>query len=250
MDGETVSEILRLRVASNDGGSITVPVLDRLLRSLAEAPTARVIVVEGVPGTFSRGLDLAAAVADTRENGPASIEGTLGLLQRLLGALRSAPQPVVALVDGEATGGGVGIAAAADVVLASPRASFSLPETLFGLVPGVIFPHLADRVGIGRARAMAFMGERVDASTAVAWGLADALSDDIGGAEAALLRRLLRQDSAAHATFKQLLGEYSSVDDDYRDTAIASFSALLTGSEAPKRIDRFMEGRKPWEGDP
>lgn len=142
------------------------------------------------------------------------------------------------------------MAAVADIVIASPRASFSLPETLFGLIPGVIFPYLAERIGVGRARSMALMGDRLEAARAAEWGLVDIVSDDIREAESLLGRRLLRQDGAAQGEFKRLLATHIIGSESYREAAVAAFSGLLSNGSAQARIARFAEGRKPWEDIP
>src|SRR5215471_8173568 len=133
----------------------------RRLEELAARATAEPLILGGT-GEFCRGLDL-ASVLDRPRGEPARM---LRAFADLLEKLTSAPVPIVAVVDGAALGGGAGLAAVADFVVATPRARFALPEMLFGLVPAVVFPYVARRVGYARARRLALSGETLDADEA------------------------------------------------------------------------------------
>ncbi len=144
--------------------------LARLRSSLDEAASseASAWIVRGAGnGTFCKGMAFAelARGADARDG--------LALFARVLGALRSAPRPTIAVVDGGAIGGGVGFAAACDRVIATPDATFALPEALFGILPGVVMPIVLERVSFQRARLLALDGEARDASWAEGAGLVD-----------------------------------------------------------------------------
>lgn len=84
-------------------------------------------------------------------------------------------KPVIGLVQGAAAGGGVGLAAACDGVLATTEASFTLPELLLGLTPAVIFPYLAQRVTLQKLRWMGLTVGAITGQQAVELGLADAV---------------------------------------------------------------------------
>ena len=119
---------------------------------------------EGTAGVFCEGGALdPAATAEPRPE----------LFAALLRAIEAAPVVVLAVVDGPALGAGAGIAAAADVVIATPRARFGLPETVMGLVPAMVFPVLARRLGVARARRLALGAAPLTAEEALAQGLAD-----------------------------------------------------------------------------
>ena len=79
----------------------------------------------------------------------------------------------IAVVDGAAVGGGMGLAAAADIVIATARARFALAETSLGLPPAQIAPYLVARLGERLARRLALTGARLDGREAEAIGLAD-----------------------------------------------------------------------------
>ena len=209
--------------------------IDRLLESLRPGTGSRLVVLEGASGVFCEG----GALDDTEEARPRRFAA-------LLAALERDPRPVVALVDGPALGAGAGLAAAADVVLASPRAAFGLPETLLGLIPAMVFPVLARRIGIPRARRLALGAEPISAGEAFRIGLVDELSDDPEAALARHARRLIRMDPHAVATFKALLADQFPVPTTYEEAAAGRLRELLARPETRDRIRRFLAGQAPW----
>jgi enoyl-CoA hydratase/carnithine racemase len=146
------------------------PVLDAetvpRLHAALDAVTTGVLVLEGADGVFCRGMDLDGV---GNEGAVASAEA----FARCLAALRFAPSPSIAIVDGAALGGGLGLAAACDVVLATPRATFGLPELLFGLLPAIVLPVLLERVTPQRLRLLAMRAYSLTADQAHALGLVD-----------------------------------------------------------------------------
>lgn len=213
-------------------------------RAIAAGP--RVLVIASAGPEFCAGMDLAAALAAP---GP-ELRATL---QRFAGCLRllaEAGVATVAVVTGAASGGGVGLAAACDVVIASPAATFALPELRYGLVPALILPFLRARAGARRIRSLALTGEALPAARAAAWGLVDVVADDPQAALAGLLRGLLRTRPQAVATLKRITaadGQGSASDAGSAQTAgdleepelRAALAALLADGEAPPWFARL-----------
>ncbi|MEO6575885.1 MAG: enoyl-CoA hydratase/isomerase family protein, partial [Polyangiaceae bacterium] len=133
---------------------LTVEFAHALTHALAEAaanPAVRVVVFVGRDaGVFSRGLDLEAVVS-----GKISADAGLAAVAECLKALHAFEKPKLAVVRGVAIGGGLGLAAACDWVLASEASTFAIPELLWGFVPAAILPLLIRRVGQVRAQAWA-----------------------------------------------------------------------------------------------
>lgn len=153
----------------------------------AVAERARALVIEGIPGRFCLGMDFASV--DTIAQ-PARLEGFAGMLHALL----VAPIPTLAVVDGPALGGGLGVAAACDVVLASDRARFGLPEALYGLAPAIIRPALLGRLSPQQLRLLVVTCHSRSADEAAALGLADQVVaiDALATARARMIRQLRR----------------------------------------------------------
>lgn len=211
------------------------------------AATAPVVVLEGQDGTFCRGMDL-----ETLWGGGASwdrdlIEAGVQAFGRVLTSIRTVGRPVIAVVDGAALGGGVGIAAAADMVLATSRASFALPEGLFGIIPAVVLPALLLRVTPQVATRLVLRARAHSADEALALGLADALVDDVESGLKRAVRELSRVRPEAVAELKRLTAEVVHLD---FAQAIARGCAETTSTllrpEVQTAVRAFSEGESPW----
>jgi enoyl-CoA hydratase/carnithine racemase len=245
-----MADTSRLRlVVRDDAGRprLTPELLDSLKHALQGEQEASLVTIEGTAGSFCEGLDLDILVA--QDEAIACTPGSYAALAQyaaLLAAIEQAPRLVVALVDGPAQGGGVGLAAAADVVLASPRASFALPETLMGLIPAMVFPILARRIGVPRARLLALGAKPLSATVALQWGLVDEITDDLEAAFARHARRFARMDSRAIMGIKQLVATHFAPPVGYTADAATRFYELLASPETRARVRRYVAGEAPW----
>jgi isohexenylglutaconyl-CoA hydratase len=160
---------------------------------------------------------------------------------------------VIALVDGPAMGGGLGLACCADIVITTPRARFALSETSLGLPPAQIAPFVINRMGLATARRLALSGARFDGAVAAAIGLSDYHCESAEQA-AGTLQRLLadigRCGPYANAVTKALLVEVAGTDrDDLIRRAADAFTACLRSDEGREGIAAFIEKRRPtWAG--
>ena len=207
--------------------------LDAFIADLRESEGVRLLV--GGPNAFCRGMDLSAA-------GDGDISVAMDLFASALAAIRRGP--TVAFVDGDAHGGGCGLAAACDLVVASPKATFALPELLLGHVPGAILPALLDRMPPQKVRRMALTGLAISAQEALSMGLADALADDEAGAKRHA-KSLSRAEPAAMAALRNLMERGF-------DGAVARGGRVtrsrLADPETQRRIAEFLDGGAPWSG--
>ncbi len=173
------------------------------------------------------GLDLGADLDD---------DTAWDLLRELFVALHTGP-PSAALVTGPVLGGGVGVVAACDVVVATPGATFGLPELVFGLIPGAIAPAMLGRLTAGDVRRLALGTDHLDAQQALALGLADHVADDARGVE----RHLPRLDPAAVRALRELLRpDYIAA----LDVGIAASRSRIP--HAVPRLARWANGEVPW----
>lgn len=196
---------------------------------------ARALVLESDGPEFCAGMDLEGALALDADGVRAALASFAGCLDQL----RRGPLATIAVVDRPASGGGVGLAAACDLVIAGQGASFALPELRFGLLPAVILPALRTRLRLQQIRRLALTGEAIDAAQAAAWGLVDVLADDTAAAQAGALRGLARARPQALAALKRW-SEDEAIDGPARTAADladpelrAALSALLTEGVAP-----------------
>jgi methylglutaconyl-CoA hydratase len=140
------------------------------LDTLENTPGLRAVVIKSRGKHFQAGADLkwlnGVRVSSPEENLRAS-----GATAQAVQRLNLAPVPTIALVQGACFGGGTGILAACDVVLAAENAVFSIAEVRWGLTPSVIIPQLNDAIGVRQVRRYALTGERFDAPEARRIGL-------------------------------------------------------------------------------
>jgi methylglutaconyl-CoA hydratase len=153
---------------------------DAFMGLSSEAPeTLRAVVLAGDGASFCAGADIAwqrAAMAlSMNEN-----EADAARLQAMLTAIDECPAPVVARVHGVALGGGMGLCAVADIVLAAAGTTFGFTETKLGIMPAVISPFVLAKIGETHARALFPTGERFDAERAVRIGLVHEVLPDVG----------------------------------------------------------------------
>ncbi len=239
---------LRLSLADEEGETrLTSNLIHCMAHSLADDHGARLVTIEGQPGAFCAGLDIESlAIRPGSIDGLLSPTGDLAKFAEILALLTRTEAPVVALVDGPALGGGVGLAAAADLVLATPRATFALPETLMGLIPAMIFPYVARRIGVSKARLLALGGKPLSAEAAMQCGLVDEVVDDLDGALAGYARRFARIDTRAVGAMKSLVARHFDSPDSYQADALERFADLLCSEETRVRLVRFAAGESPW----
>lgn len=241
---ETTRDMLRVTLdrPGQGLGAGTVGELRHALDGAAGRPGLRLAVLAGRPGAFCTGMDLAAA-----DEVEVSGEAFFGLLQRIT----ALPLVVVAEVDGQVSGGGVGLAAACDLVHATPRSSFGLPEALWGVLPCVVLPFLERRVGPPRARAMTLTTQAVTAAEARDGGLVDAVADDPAVPLRRLADRLGRLDATTIGEAKRYFERLHPIAGESGRSAAEEFSRLLRGPVARARIGGYArDGRLPWETPP
>ncbi len=232
---------------------------DSLVQALQDACTRaatdlelRFIVLTGAGGAFCAGGSLGGFAKAIGQPLPAGEADPLVPLNSAFGALLEAlcalPQMLVAVVDGAAMGGGLGLACCADFVWASERAVFAAPEVTLGVVPAQIAPFVQRRLGDRLARQMLLTGRKYPAGDALAVGLADAVlpSEDF---EAQVRQRLQALHAAAPmavAATKTLLLELNTPSASvFRHFAATKFAANLRSPEAVEGLQAFGQKRKP-----
>jgi enoyl-CoA hydratase/carnithine racemase len=216
--------------------------LDRLALSLEAAveKAAAVLAAEHAEGAFSTGLVLGKE---------SNHEVVADAFERCIRLLRGGRLRTVALISGDAIGGGLGLAAACDVVLATPKARFGLPESLFGLVPGTILPLLLERVRPQKLRLLALTGETIDAEQAEGLGLVDERvnDDQLERTAKAWVRRLSRSRTEAVGAWKELTARVPFDLWQAMSEGRAVTRSCVNDPEVNRRLVRYQqEGIAPW----
>ena len=211
------------------------------------------LTLKGANGVFSAGADLkglANALAQEPREGetdPLQEQNRAG--GHFFARLAAHPGVTIAVVDGAAYGGGMGLAACADIVIATARARFSLSETSLGLPPAQIAPHLIARIGTRHMKRLALTGARFDGREAAAIGLADFYCETDEERDArleGLIKQIGRCAPGANAETKRLiLSCRDGASEDYILDAARTFAACLRGPEGREGVAAFAGKRAP-----
>ena len=221
--------------------------------ALAGADHLRAVLLKGNGRHFQAGADLkwidAVRTASARENVRVS-RATAQAVQRL----NLAPVPTVALVHGGCFGGGTGIVAACDVVIAAEDAIFSIAEVRWGLTAAIILPQLADAIGVRQLRRYALTGERFGAAQALRIGLVHEVVPraELEATGERMLARLLENGPAAVAETKalSLRGAFADLDVAAFDRLIESHAEKRRSAEAAEGLASFAQKRAArWKPD-
>ena len=218
---------------------------------LGNDATVRVVVLAAEGPSFCAGADLGWMQAQI--NADAKIRATQArALAHMLGALNTLAKPLIGRVQGNAYGGGVGLACVCDVAIAADSVRFGLTETRLGLIPATIAPYVIARLGEGRARRVFMSGGLFGAGEAVSLGLIaravpiDALNDAIEEAVAPYLGCA----PGAVAEAKALARAFGPViDDAVINKSIDALLARWQSDEAHQGISAFLAKKPPpWAG--
>jgi enoyl-CoA hydratase/carnithine racemase len=230
--------------------ALSLSLVESLTRALADAdqdPELRLIVLTGAGDqAFCAGGDLAGDLGDSGVEGSARAFADLMLTMHGLGT------PILARVQGHCMGGGLGLMIGCDLAVAADDIKLGTPEVRSGIFPMMIAPLIVQSVGPKRAHELFFTGQRIDAPTALDWGMlnrcvareqldrsVDALADQVLSAGPAAIR-IGRQAMAAtrHLPLKQaapILAE--------------KLVEVLSTEDAMEGISAFLQKRKPdWKG--
>jgi isohexenylglutaconyl-CoA hydratase len=223
-------------------------------RALDDAPTGlATLVIEGANGVFCAGADLKSLsemLASPPKSGEIDPLHTFNAAGgRFLARFAALPYVTIAVVDGAAVGGGMGLASAADIVVATARSRFALAETSLGFPPAQIAPYLVARLGERVSRRLALTGARIDGREALALGLADFYCESDAERDAkleALLAGVERCAPGANAETKRLFRACrTEAPETYVESAARSFAEALRGPEGQEGLAAFMEKRPP-----
>jgi methylglutaconyl-CoA hydratase len=219
--------------------------LTEAFTELDQAPV-RVVVLAGRGKSFSAGADLewmkaagAASEAENREDARR--------LAQMLAMIANCRKPTIARVHGAALGGGMGLACACDICVASDRAQFGTTEVRFGIIPAAISPYVLRAIGPRQALRYFQTGERIDAATAQRLGIAhevvaeEALDETIER----IVSALCQGGPQALTEAKALIGAvaHRPIDAAIAEETAARIARVRAGDEAREGLAAFLEKR-------
>jgi methylglutaconyl-CoA hydratase len=247
IDDRGVAQVLLNRPERNnayDGGLITA--LSATIDKLEQTRGLRAVVISGKGRHFQAGADLTwidvVRVASREKNIRASHD-TAQAIRRL----NAAPVPTIALVQGACFGGGTGLVAACDVVIAAEDAVFSIAEVRWGLTAAIIIPQLNDAIGVRQVRRYALTGERFDAAQAQRIGLVHEIvpASELQAAGARIVDAVLQNGPEAIRQTKTLVLEsaWAHLDDQAIARLVESHADKRQSAEAAEGLASFAQKR-------
>jgi methylglutaconyl-CoA hydratase len=230
-----------------------IQALAETFRALGEDAAVRAVVLTGAGRSFSAGADLnwmkrASAYDDERNRDDARA------LELMLRTIDECPKPVIAMVNGAAIGGGVGLVAACDIAIAAAGAQFATSEVRLGILPAVIAPFVVRAIGPREARRWFLTAERFGAEEAQRIGLVHEMvpPEQLEARTSAMVAELLKAGPEALREAKRLVQLVSMMPQGGSIRAEATIGMIAerrASAEGREGIAAFLEKRKPaWVG--
>ncbi|MCP1645396.1 methylglutaconyl-CoA hydratase [Pseudomonas citronellolis] len=237
---------------NNAFNAATIAELIRALDQVADDAEVRLLVLRGRGRHFCGGADLAWM----QEAVKLDYQGNLADAQQLaelLNNLHLLKKPTLAVVQGAAFGGGVGLVACCDMALGSEQAQFCLSEVRIGLIPATIGPFVTKAIGQRAATRYALTAERFDGARARELGLLDECyaAEELEEKVEAWVANLLCNSPCALMACKALFQEIGSgeLSPNLRRYTEAAIARIRISPEGQEGLHAFLEKRKPaWQG--
>ena len=230
--------LLRVTMARPDRrNAFDAALIAELTEAFADVGEARAVVLAGDGPSFSAGADVEWMRSSVELSYDENVADALRL-RAMLDAIDGCPAPVIARVQGHALGGGCGLVACSDIVIAEPEAQFAFSEVRLGIVPAVISPFALAKIGPSAARRYFVTGERFDAVTALRIGLVHEVTPELDPAVDAVAGELLGAGPAAVRAAKELARAPLAADETARRIA-----ERRTSEEGQEGLRAFLEKR-------
>ncbi|TKZ21730.1 crotonase/enoyl-CoA hydratase family protein [Shimia litoralis] len=214
---------------------------------LGQDDSVRVVILTGEGKSFCAGGDLGWMRAQ-RDMDPETRGKEARKLAEMLQALNTLPKPLIGRVQGNAFGGGVGMASVCDVAVGADHLTMGLTETRLGLIPATIGPYVLSRMGEAMARRVFMSARLFKAPEAVTLGLLARIvpSNDLDAAVEAEVLPYLSVAPGAVASAKALTRALGpKIDDEIIDMTIQALVSRWESDEAEEGIGAFFDKRKP-----
>lgn len=221
--------------------------LARWADSMQAPRDVRVVVLGGAGKSFCAGADIewmARTVGYTQQQNLEDATATA----RMLAALDTLPMPMIARVQGAALGGGAGLAAVCDVVVADDEAVFGFTEVKLGIVPAVIAPFALAKIGRAAARELFLTGARFSAARAREIGLVHVVvpAVELDAAVAGYVGEILEAGPEAIAAAKALIRDvWGRSVEEARPITAGALATRRVSREGQEGLRAFLEKRKP-----
>ena len=213
-------------------------------------PNIRVLVIRSDDKHFCAGADI-NMMRDGGSKTPEENRRDSERLDRLFHGLWSHPCFTIAKVQGVALGGGAGLVACSDHVIAEPRSKIALSEAKLGISAAVIGPYVHRRLGSAGFRRLAMLASRIDAEEALRVGFVDEVAesaDAMEGSISKVISEAMSSGPLAVPSAKRMVAEldmWQGDDDSLRSWTLDLTSEMRGSREGQEGLSSFLEGRDP-----
>ncbi len=220
--------------------------INECVQNLAQDKRVKLVVLRSNGKSFSAGADLNWMKRMASYGHEDNLKDARALAE-MLHSLYSLPKPTIALIQGAAFGGAVGLASCCDVALASTQASFSLSEVKIGLIPATISPYVIEAIGARASRRYFQSGERFSAERAMSLGLVSEVCEpeNLETELDALVNTLLANGPEAMAQAKQLVADFSNqtITPALIEDSCERIASIRVSPEGQEGLSAFLEKR-------
>lgn len=215
--------------------------LSELCQTLAKLTDVRVVILDAQGKNFCAGADLEWMRSQVNNPFEQNKEDAIAL-GTFFHTLSTLPQPLIAAVQGKVFGGGLGLLACCDIVVAADDAQFCFSEVKLGLIPATITPYIIRKIGYSFARSLFVSAERFDAKTAQRIGLLHHITPTNALAQFTLeyAQQLKQNGRLAMAQTKQLVDQFYPVEPQMIQFTAEMLAHVRVGDEAQQRMQAFF----------
>jgi enoyl-CoA hydratase len=223
----------------------TVTLASALMDELLDDPEIKVIVVTGAGKAFIAGAD----IAEMRHKAPAQARVYSELGHALMCSIEQSSKPIIAAINGYCLGGGMEVALASDIRVASEKARFGLPETILGIIPGWGALTRSTRLfGVAVTKELIFTGDIINSRRALEIGMINHVvpHNELISFVLDMAKKICRQSQFAIARAKEVVD--ASLDKSLSDACALETDAFVACFEAGDQIEgmqAFLEKREP-----
>lgn len=215
------------------------------LKEAIESKDCRIIIIQGKDQVFSKGMDFQNLLRNSKYEITKEFSEPY---KQVIKLIYKSPKPVIAAIDGYVLAGGMGLALACDIIIATKRSSFGLSEVLFGIIPAYVFPLLLERISFKKARSIILTSKLFTAHEAYQFGIVDEIveNDKLEKNLKRCIKRLLFSSPEALALTKHYSDKLKENNiDRYIEYAQEELTKLLNKKNVINAIKSFLEGKKP-----
>jgi len=225
--------------------------LTSCFKNLDKDDKIRVIILTGKGKSFCAGADLNWMKSMVNYSKEENVRDSRLLLD-LYDSIYNCSKPIIGRVNGHAFGGGIGLFAVCDIVIAVPNCMFAFSEVKLGIIPSVISTFIARRINVSTTRRLFLTGQRFDSNYGKEIGLIDFVvtEEEFDSEVKKYTDLLLTSGPEAIKQVKLLIDNYEKLDlDKYEEHTVKKIAELRVSDEGQEGINAFLEKRKTkWSG--